>query len=193
MAYEVVSGELKKQEPLVCKMVERSKLSMRAERMIKNEIANLGLVNSKSVINMRQYYKTQQAYYIFSDFCNGGDVSQLMAAKGGKLREEEARVILSKIVAGVEDLHSAHILHRDLKLPNILIHFKTPLKIGNMELTQEDLISFEPEEMAGFLQYVDLLKVDFDVKIGDLGFSKFVSNTNNLNFTICGTPLFMSP
>jgi len=53
MAYEVVSGELKKQEPLVCKMVERSKLSMRAERMIKNEIANLGLVNSKSVINMR--------------------------------------------------------------------------------------------------------------------------------------------
>jgi serine/threonine protein kinase len=75
-----------------------------------------------------------------------------MAAKGGKLREEEARVILSKIVAGVEDLHSAHILHRDLKLPNILIHFKTPLKIGDMELTQEDLISFEPEEMTGFHQ-----------------------------------------
>jgi serine/threonine protein kinase len=75
-----------------------------------------------------------------------------MAAKGGKLREEEARVILSKIVAGLEDLHNANVIHRDLKLPNILIHFKTPLKISDMELTQEDLISFEPEEMAGFLQ-----------------------------------------
>ena len=75
-----------------------------------------------------------------------------MAAKGGKLREEEARVILSKIVAGLEDLHNVNVIHRDLKLPNILIHFKTPLKIGDMELNQEDLISFEPEEMTGFLQ-----------------------------------------
>jgi serine/threonine protein kinase len=30
--------------------------------------------------------------------------------------------------------------------------------------------------MEGFLQQVDLLKVDFEVKIGDLGFSKFVVN-----------------
>jgi hypothetical protein len=30
--------------------------------------------------------------------------------------------------------------------------------------------------MESFLQQVDLLKVDFDVKIGDLGFSKYVFN-----------------
>lgn len=47
--------------------------------------------------------------------------------------------------------------------------------------------------MEGFLQQVDLLKVDFDVKIGDLGFSKFVVDAQNPNFTICGTPLYMSP
>jgi hypothetical protein len=30
-----------KEKPLVCKVIDRSKLSMRGERMIKNEIANL--------------------------------------------------------------------------------------------------------------------------------------------------------
>lgn len=55
--------------------------------MIKNEIGNLQLINSPGVIHMTQFYKTHQAYYIFSDYCNGGDASQLMAAKGGSLTE----------------------------------------------------------------------------------------------------------
>ena len=67
------------------------------------------------------------------------------------------------------------------------------MKIGDMELTAEDFVSFEKEEMEDFLSQVDLMKVDFDVKIGDLGFSKFVANQQNPNNTICGTPLFMSP
>ena len=97
-----------------------------------------------------------------------------MAAKGGSFTEQESRLILSKIVRGLEDLHSQSIVHRDLKLPNILIHFNTPMKIGGMELTQEDFTQFDPDEMEDFLKQVDLLKVDFEVKIGDLGFSKFV-------------------
>ncbi len=81
---------------------------------------------------------------------------------------------MSKIVRGLEDLHTCGIVHRDLKLPNLLIDFKTPMKIGDMELTADDFVSFEPEEMKDFLSQVDLMEVDFDIKIGDLGFSKFV-------------------
>jgi serine/threonine protein kinase len=51
--------------------------------MIKNEIANLQLIKSTEVIQMTQFYKTHQAYYIFSEYCNGGDVSQLLKAKKG--------------------------------------------------------------------------------------------------------------
>ena len=52
---------------------------------------------------------------------------------------------------GLEDLHTCGIVHRDLKLPNLLIDFKTPMKIGDMELTADDFVSFEPEEMKDFL------------------------------------------
>lgn len=31
------------------------------------------------------------------------------------------------------------------------------------------------------------------MKICDLGFSKFVADAENPNFTVCGTPLYMSP
>ena len=101
---------------------------------------------------MTQFYKTHQAYYVFSEYCNGGDLSQFLNARGSLCyTQEESRLILSKIVRGLEDLHTCGIVHRDLKLPNLLIHFKTPMKIGDMELTNEDFISFEKEEMEDFL------------------------------------------
>ena len=61
MAYEIRGAEgsqlnnelnLVKDKPLVCKIIDRSKLSMRTERMIKNEIGNLQLINSPGVIHM---------------------------------------------------------------------------------------------------------------------------------------------
>jgi serine/threonine protein kinase len=47
--------------------------------------------------------------------------------------------------------------------------------------------------MEEFLSKVDLLKVDFDAKIGDLGFSKFLPDSRMRCHTLCGTPLYMSP
>jgi len=111
----------------VCKLIERKKLSSRGEQLIKNEISNLQMIQSKGVIQLAQFYKTHQAYYIFCDYCNGSDLSQIIRAKGGFLCEEAARLIFSKIVRGVDDLHSAGIIHRDIKAPNILIDFKSPI------------------------------------------------------------------
>ncbi len=61
MAYEINGTEgtqhnqdlnLITDKPLVCKVIDRSKLSIRTERMIKNEIGNLQLINSPGVIHM---------------------------------------------------------------------------------------------------------------------------------------------
>ena len=50
-------------------------------------------------------------------------------------------------------------MHRDLKLPNILIHFP-------------DMVGREDQINAAWMKEVDLLNTKFEIKIGDLGFSK---------------------
>lgn len=40
---------------------------------------------------------------------------------------------------------------------------------------------------------MDLTKTKFDVKLADLGFSKYSADLNLPNMTMCGTPLYMSP
>ena len=90
---------------------------------------------------------------------------------------------------GLNDLHSAGILHRDIKTSNILLDFKSPVNLGGKKVTTADIISYDEDEMQDFLSQVDLLSVEFDVRIGDLGFSKFLPDTRIRSRTLCGTPL----
>ena len=76
--------------------------------------------------------------------------------------EEEARLVLTQIVNGFRAIHSSQVLHRDLKLENILLHFP-----GN-----KDLLNKDKETRKKFLEKVDLRDTEFLVKIADLGLAK---------------------
>jgi serine/threonine protein kinase len=52
-------------------------------------------------------------------------------------------------------------MHRDIKLENILLHFPTV-----------DLFKIDKSEKRDFLKKVDFTKIDFVVKLADLGLAK---------------------
>lgn len=76
------------------------------------------------------------------------------------------------------------VIHRDLKLQNIMMHFPDHT---------EQLMVMNKDERKKFLRDVDLTKVRFELKIADFGFSKKLKNKGQINKTICGTPLYMAP
>lgn len=43
------------------------------------------------------------------------------------------------------------------------------------------------------LRSVDLREIDFEIKIADFGFSKFLDSKTQRSETMCGTPLYMAP
>ena len=57
------------------------------------------------------------------ELCNGGDLENYVKQRGGYLEEQEARLILCQIVEGLAALKSKDVMHRDLKLANIMMHF----------------------------------------------------------------------
>jgi serine/threonine protein kinase len=66
--------------------------------------------------------KTKSNYYIFTEMCNGGDLSKFCQIRGG-LKEREAKTITRQIVSGLTAIKQKKIMHRDLKLQNLLVHF----------------------------------------------------------------------
>lgn len=94
------------------------------------------------------------------EYCNGGDLEKLLK-KRGRFTEPEARLVISKIVGGYQTLHKLNIVHRDLKLENIFLHF------ANYYI--EDVFR-EPAKFEQ-IKFGTNLTNDVNIMIGDLGFA----------------------
>ena len=76
-----------------------------------------------NVVSLFSATKTMSNYYLVLEHCNGGDLEGFLKARGGYLQEAEVNIILKQIVIGLQAIKEQNVMHRDLKLANILIHF----------------------------------------------------------------------
>ena len=74
------------------------------------------------------------------------------------------------------------VLHRDVKLANILIHFKD----NDMQKVLNKAKWKEYKRTAPLIGRVEVV-------IADLGFAKEMSKDGDLTQTMCGTPVYMAP
>ena len=58
---------------------------------------------------------------IVMEYLSGGELTDYLESRGGRLEEKEAHRFFKQIAAGVEYCHSRNLVHRDLKLENILL------------------------------------------------------------------------
>ena len=86
--------------------------------------------------------------------------------------EEEARFFLSQILRGFRALSSHNVMHRDLKLANILVQLKDP----------------DADKKS-----MNILDDSTRIKIADLGFSKELDHSYDTTASVCGTILQMAP
>lgn len=75
------------------------------------------------VAKLLEVFENKKYVFLVMVYAKGGDLLRFLKAKT-KLTEPEARVIFLKILTGVCGLHARGILHRDIKLDNILLDEK---------------------------------------------------------------------
>jgi serine/threonine protein kinase len=92
-----------------------------------------------------------------------------MAKYNKPFSEEIVQYLMRQIVSGLDALHSRNILHRDLKLDNIVVCF-------NSENDKNSL---------------NMLRAT--AKITDFGFATILNSASPLAHTVLGTPTYMEP
>ncbi|CAK81237.1 unnamed protein product (macronuclear) [Paramecium tetraurelia] len=132
---QVFSAKVDKTSDLVAiKCVPKAKLSEHrgiVGQLLDSEIEVLRQINSEHVIKFIDFFQSENQCYIVLEFCNSGDFEQLWIKRGKKIPENEVIAYMKQVLAGMQALHEKNVLHRDLKLPNILIHNST-LKIADL-------------------------------------------------------------
>lgn len=113
------------------KIQDLSKLDKKAYKrqkdLCKREIKALGSVNNPNVIHLEGSYfdKKQKKFLLILELATGGelfdDVSDNFNSKYGPLHQEFVLTQFLQIVRGVNAIHAAGWIHRDLKMENVVI------------------------------------------------------------------------
>lgn len=111
----------------------------------------------------------------------------------GSFSELEANLVLKQLVFGVQHLYQNKVVHRDLNIKNVLIHYT------DLELSREDLQRMSEFWFRKKIQNkVDaelkkrLDKCNFVIKIADLGFARELLH-GAFAESIKGTPQLYAP
>ncbi|XP_012728520.2 serine/threonine-protein kinase 33 isoform X1 [Fundulus heteroclitus] len=104
-------------------------------RMLDNEINILKKVNHPHIIYLEATYNTPTKICLVTELCQGGSLEQLLRQKRF-FTEDETREIICCLADAVVYLHKRDIVHRDLKLENILV--KNSLDDGRFNIKVAD-------------------------------------------------------
>ena len=139
------------------------------KKYLKNEIKIMKELNDDdNIIHLYDLIVTSNHYYIVMDFCNGGTLSSILGEyklkHGEPFPQEIIQHFMRQIVKGLKYIHSKNIIHRDIKLDNILINFNNDEDKKKLNLLASK------------------------IKIIDFGLA-----TKNKGKTLVGSPLYMDP
>jgi len=114
-----------------CKIIEIADISQDDLDCIHKEVRIHGMVKSEYSVRLHQTIKTSSNIYMMQEYANGFDLAVLLKMRK-KIKQEECRLIMRQLVKGIKDVWALGIIHRDMKLANILLHFPNCPKLENM-------------------------------------------------------------
>ena len=150
-------------EYFAMKEIPKTSEDLLSDNEIMDEIEILKNLDHPDIVRITEFYNTENSYYLINEYCKYGELYEQVK---NEFSETQIAVMFRQILSGIAYLHSNNIIHRDLKLENILIN-----DIEKSITTNEDL---------------------FLVKIIDFGTAK-IFDKNKIPRAIVGSIYYIAP
>ena len=159
---------------LATKVLERKKMEkVSTIKYLENEIKILKQLHHPHIVRFENFLASNSNYYLIMEFCNGGDLTGCLKKYKNLYKEKTFSIqivqyLMRQIIDALQYIHSLKIIHRDIKLDNILLSFKNEIDKQNLNMLASD------------------------IKIIDFGLSTKL-DPSNLAYTVLGSPINMDP
>jgi len=171
------------------KLIRRDKLDNEA-RLSKamREIDILKRLEHPNIVRLHETVKTERTIGIILEYASGGELFDHILHER-YLKDPEARRLFSQLISGVGYLHQHGIIHRDLKLENLLLDRNNNIIITDFGFAN----TFDPndelgEKIESKLHRKSFIKRHRLDEVNSKGFRR-----GDLMATSCGSPCYAAP
>eukprot|EP00899_Mesostigma_viride_P020986 jgi/Mesvir1/2888/Mv13962-RA.1 len=150
-----VGIDLRTNQKVAIKVVDKSRYAP-GDMSLEREIEVLTQVRHPNCIQLKEVFITPKKVFLVTELVTGGELLDRLADKGN-YTEEDSSILIHQILDGVAYLHELGIVHRDLKLENLLLEDSSDdsrVKIADFGLSKffsnDDVL----QTLCGSPQYV---------------------------------------
>ena len=90
-------------------------------RNFKSELSIMHKIHHPNVIRCEEFYESEHHYYVLMEYCNQGTLEFLNSPRRPKVSLEKCAEYWLQIKEGFRALRKAQVIHRDVKLENLLL------------------------------------------------------------------------
>lgn len=154
---------------------------------IHREINILRELSHPNIVRLHEMVETKAVIGIILEYASGGELFDYILNQR-YLKDHSARRLFAQLVSGVGYLHKKGIVHRDLKLENLLLDRNRNIIITDFGFAN----TFDPrDEISEEIEY-NLANRDY---VKQMGLDKIQNGTRkgDLMQTSCGSPCYAAP
>ena len=172
------------------KLIRRESLGSNPSRLPKiyREISILRELSHPNIVRLHEMVETDRHIGIILEYASGGELFDYIL-NHRYLKDNAARRLFAQLVSGVGYLHKKGIVHRDLKLENLLLDRNRNIIITDFGFAN----TFDPrDELTDEIEY-GLTNRDFVKRLDLERIQDSGSRRGDLMQTSCGSPCYAAP
>lgn len=145
-------------EKVAIKFMDVTHLLAHADQIeeIYREADAMQKLHNNNIIQLHKAFVQKKEVILIMEYAGGGEVAHRLEEKGGNFDEVYARIIFQQICGAISYCHNRGIIHRDLKLENVLFKDKesTIIKIVDFGIAGVCKNNQKEKTDAGTLSYM---------------------------------------
>jgi len=144
-------------------------------KYLNSELQALSMLNHPNIVKLKKVIDSQSQIHllIVMEYCNGGSLLKCLENYINKYKtpfsEEIVQYLTRQIVEALAYIHDKNIIHRDLKLENIMVNFDNEIDKTNLNMMKAK------------------------IKIIDFGLSKVLKSKEGFATSLVGSPIYEDP
>ena len=148
LALHIASGRLVAMKTFIKKELKYKE----AKEKIKNEIEVLSKLKHNFINKILDTFETDEYIFIFMEYICGDLLTFIR--KRNKLPEKICKMLFKQIIIALKYIHKKNIVHRDIKLDNILIDLNNTIKICDFGVSKKVTKGILMYERCGTPAYI---------------------------------------